>query len=440
MIDDSLSIRNERMSARQRWMIFVASTGGALEVFDFAVYGFFAQSIGREFFPARTGLPPETLSFAVLAIGSVSRLVGGVFLGRLGDKYGRRGVFTASAMVAAVSTLLIGALPSYESLGVAAPVLLVLLRLTQGLCLGGELPGAVVYAVETSHARPGLLCGIVFLAVNIALILATSINLGVHVIFDPEQIRAFGWRLGFLVGGLLGLLSFAVRRTLVETDEYARTVGARHREPLAVLFRNHVGSVLTGVAAASLVGASSGLFVAHMPAYLQTLDYDPQTIASAQMLYVATISACILVTAYVGDLLPRRYVFRSGAVLSALFAPFFYVAVTRHQANLSLLFLIAGVVASLPNGTYACAIAEMFPVDVRFSGLAAAMNFGLVAPMAMAPLAVSILASRTHWTFAPALVLVLCAAFAFVASFRMKGRCQSRNLQMDNEPLLQEQK
>ncbi|MFM0027734.1 MFS transporter [Paraburkholderia madseniana] len=429
------------MSPRQRWMIFVASTGGALEVFDFAVYGFFAQSIGREFFPARMGVPAETLSFAVLAAGSMSRLVGGIFLGRLGDKYGRRIVFASSAMVAAVSTLLIAILPSYESLGVAAPMLLVLLRITQGLCLGGELPGAVIYAVETAHAKPGILCGMVFLAVNIALMLAISINLGVQMIFTSDQVRAFGWRIGFLVGGLLGLLSFVVRRTLAETDEYAGRVSARHREPLAVLFRKHAASVLTGVAAASLVGASSGLFVAHMPAYLQTLHYDPRKIASAQTLYVTAISGCILVTAYLGDLLSRRYVFMSGAVLSALFAPFFYVAVTRHQASLPLLFLMAGVVASCANGTYACAIAEMFPVDVRFSGLATTMNVGLAAPMAIAPLAASILASTTNWTFAPALVMVLCATFAFVASFRMKRhRQEAIGVKMGNESLLQERK
>lgn len=422
-------------------MIFVASTGGALEVFDFAVYGFFAQSIGREFFPARMGVPAETLSFAVLAAGSMSRLVGGIFLGRLGDKYGRRIVFASSAMVAAVSTLLIAILPSYESLGVAAPMLLVLLRITQGLCLGGELPGAVIYAVETAHAKPGILCGMVFLAVNIALMLAISINLGVQMIFTSDQVRAFGWRIGFLVGGLLGLLSFVVRRTLAETDEYAGRVSARHREPLAVLFRKHAASVLTGVAAASLVGASSGLFVAHMPAYLQTLHYDPRKIASAQTLYVTAISGCILVTAYLGDLLSRRYVFMSGAVLSALFAPFFYVAVTRHQASLPLLFLMAGVVASCANGTYACAIAEMFPVDVRFSGLATTMNVGLAAPMAIAPLAASILASTTNWTFAPALVMVLCATFAFVASFRMKRhRQEAIGVKMGNESLLQERK
>jgi len=423
MIDGSLPIRHDSMSARQRWTIFVASTGGALEVFDFVIYGFFAASIGRAFFPAQLGVPAATLSFAVLAIGYLSRLAGGVFLGQLGDKHGRRNVFMGSAMVAAVATLFIGVLPSYHSMGLAAPVLLILLRLTQGLCLGGELPAAAIYAVETAHARAGFLCGIVFCAVNVALLVATGINLVLQVVFAPEQLDIYGWRAGFLIGGLLGLFSFAVRRTLAETEEYASLLGARQREPLAVLFRRHRVAVVTGIAASSLVGASGGLFVGYMPVWLRQLHVDPRQIAGAQMLYVGTIAACIPVTAHLGDLWARRYVFGSGAVLSVLLAPLFYVAATRHLASLPLLFLIAGVVASFANGTFACAIAELFPVEVRFSGLATAMNFGLGGAMAMTPLAASLLASRTHWTFAPALFMVLCASFACIASFGMaRGR------------------
>jgi MFS family permease len=441
MTDDSPAVRNESITARQRWTIFIASAGGALEIFDFVIYGFFAQSIGRAFFPAGTGVPPEMLSFAVLALGYVSRLGGGIVLGRLGDKYGRRVVFMASAMIAAVSTLLIGILPSYSSIGVIAPALLVLLRLAQGLCLGGELPGAVIYVVESTRARPGFLCGIVFLAVNVALLLAAGINLAVQLVFSAEQVLRFGWRVGFLFGGLLGLLSFVVRRRLAETDEYAKTIGARHREPLAVLFRSHFAAVMTGVAASSLVGASSGLFLAHVPAWLQTLHYDPKQIAGAQAVYVVAVSVCILVTAHLGDVLSRRYVFRFGAVLSALFAPFFYVEVAHHQASLPLMFLMAGVAASFSNGTYACAIAELFPVDVRFSGLATAMNFGLAASMATAPLVASMLASRTHWAVAPAFVMVLCATFAFVASFGLKRKHgQAGMFGMRKESLLQERK
>jgi len=102
-----------------------------------------------------------------------------------------------------------------------------------------------------------------------------------------------------------------------------------------------------------------------------------------------------------------------------LLAPLFYVAAARHIASLSLLFLIAGVVASFANGTFACAIAELFPVEVRFSGLATAMNFGPGGAMAMTPLAASMLTTRTHWAFAPAFLLVLCASFACIASFGM---------------------
>ncbi|MEA3114421.1 MAG: hypothetical protein QOG58_4220, partial [Caballeronia sp.] len=201
MLDDSLPIRKDSMTASQRWTILVASTGGALEVFDFVIFGFFARTIGMEFFPSRTGMSAETLSFTVLAIGYLSRPVGGIFLGRLGDTHGRRLVFVSSAMIASVSTLLIGILPSYAVWGASAPALLLLLRLIQGLCLGGELPGAVIYAVETVRGRSGVLCGIVFVAVNLALLLATSINLAVQWAFTPEQVNAFGWRIGFLLGG-----------------------------------------------------------------------------------------------------------------------------------------------------------------------------------------------------------------------------------------------
>ncbi|MFL9993539.1 MFS transporter [Paraburkholderia sediminicola] len=428
MLDDALAIRHVPMTARQRWTILIASSAGALETFDFIIYGFFAQDIGREFFPASVGASAVTLSFAIFAIGHLSRPLGGIFLGRLGDKYGRRRVFAASAMISAVSTLLIGVLPSYQTWSVAAPALLLLLRLTQGVCVGGELPGAVVYAVETTRTQPGFLCGIVFFAVNIALLLAASINLCLQLTLTPVQIGTYGWRVGFLVGGVIGLLSFVLRRTLTETDAYARSVGVGHVEPLAELLHRHRATIVTGVAATTLVGVSNGLFVAYMPAYLQQLNYTSREIAIAQTLYVIVIACCVLVTAKAGDLLPRRYVFRTGAVLSALFAPCFYLSVSRDRADLLIWFLLAGVVASFAAGTFACAIAEMFPIGVRLSGLGCAMNLGLAATMGTAPLAATILVAKTHWNAAPALIMVLCAGLAFVASFAMKPSRKARGI------------
>jgi MFS family permease len=405
------------MTARQRWTILVASTGGALEVFDFVIYGFFARSIGAAFFPPGIGVSGEMLSFAVLASGYLSRPIGGIVFGRFGDIHGRRIAFLSSAMIAAVATFLIGLLPSYREWGIGASVLLVLLRLIQGLCLGGELPGAVVYAVETARARPGLLCGIVFVAVNLALIGATCVNLALQSALPAIQMDAYGWRIGFLIGGAVGLLSFAIRRKLAESDEYARTIGARQRDSFSALFRRHRVRLLSGVGMCLPVGASSGIFIAYLPSYLQAIHYDHAQITHAQIQYFIAVALCILVASHIGDLVPRRYVFRSGAILSAVFTPWFFFAITRHSFSLSALYVMAGVVASFANGTFACAIAESFPMDVRFSCVATAMNLGLVTALGLTPLAAHVLEHSFHAS--PALVTVACAVLAFVASFGM---------------------
>jgi len=408
------------MTARQRWTIVVASTGGALEVFDFVIYGFFARSIGAAFFPLATGASGEMLSFVVLAIGYLSRPIGGVVFGRIGDIHGRRIAFLLSAMIAAVATFLIGMLPSYRDWGIGASALLVLLRLVQGLCLGGELPGAVVYAVETARARPGLLCGIVFVAVNLALFIATSVNLALQKSLTAVQMDAYGWRIGFLIGGVVGLLSFAMRRRLAESDEYARTISSRHHDSLSALFRLHGVRLLSGVGVCLLVGASSGIFIAYLPSYLQAIHYDYAQITHAQMQYFLVLALSILVTSYIGDRVSRRHVFRLGAVLSALFTPWFFFAVTRHSLSLSALYAMAAVIASLANGTFACAIAESFPLDVRFSCLATAMNLGLVTALGLTPLAAHLL--EHTFNASPALVTGVCAVLAFVASFATKGQ------------------
>lgn len=411
--------RVDSILRNQRWTMLIVSTGGALETFDFVVYGFFARDIGRVFFPPAVGASSTMLSFAVFAIGYLSRPLGGVLMGHFGDKYGRRVVFAASAMIGAVATLAIGALPTYRSWGLAAPALLLTLRLVQGFCVGGELPGAVVYAVETTRARPGLMCGIVFFAVNLVLLLAAGINLFVQYALAPTHAAQYGWRIGFAVGGAIGLLSFVLRRTLPETNAYAHSTFVRHAEPLAALGREHWRAVASGVGATIMVGASNGLLVAHLPVYLQQLNYAPRDIAMAQTLYVVVISLCMLVTAAASDIVARRYVFRAGTVLTALFVPCFYVAVSRSHANLAAWLMAAGVVAAFANGTFACAIAQLFPIGVRYTGVGVALNVGVTAAMGTAPLIGAALVEATGWTAAPGLLMLPCAAISFVASFSM---------------------
>lgn len=430
MLDDTLAMPPASLGTRRRWTVCLASTGGALEVFDFVIYGFFGQQIGRAFFPPGIGLSPVTLAFAVLAVGHLSRPLGGLFLGRLGDLAGRRVVFMSSALVAALATLSIGLLPSYATLGLAAPVLLLALRLVQGLCLGGELPGALVYAIESGSAHPGLTCGFIFVAVNLSLLFASSVNLGVHLLLDAAHADASGWRIAFLLGGTCGLAIFALRRTLDESVEYARALGARRRRqrsgPLAMLLRAHLASLMTGIGLAVLTGITGGLFIAYLPGWLRTLGYGAKEIAWAQTLHVIVIALCIPLTAHAGDVFSQRRVYRLGAVLSLLFAPAFFLAIVQWHANLLLMFFIAGVVVSLTNGTFGCAIATLFPVDVRFSGVAASLNLGLAVTMGLTPFVTSYLVTDLRWTPAPALVMCAGALIAFASSFGIRGEQRGR--------------
>lgn len=404
---------------RPRWTILIVSAGGALETFDFVIYGFFAQDIGRAFFPVTSHASATALSFAVFAIGHLSRPLGGMLFGHLGDRHGRRGVFAASAMIAAVATLAIGLLPDYASWGVAAPTLLLALRLVQGVCVGGEISGSVVYAVESTRRHRGLLCGGVFFAVNVALLFAASINLYVQSVLGAEQIATYGWRAGFLIGGATGLVSFILRRRLAETKAFAQSVHARPGKPLAEVFHHHLKSLVVAIAATTVVGAANGLFVAYAPAFLRSLGYARVQIATAQIVYVIVIAFCMLGTAALSDEVPRRYVFRTGTVLSALFAPWFFITVTGTHSNLFAAFALAAVVTSFANGTCACVMAELFPIEVRYAGVGIALNVSLAATMGGAPLFATLLVSATHRAAAPALVQISCAAIAFAASFAM---------------------
>lgn len=408
---------------RGEWRIVtLASLGGSLEFYDFIVYGVFAQYIAAAFFPATDRLVSLILTFSVFAVGYFARPLGGIVLSHFGDKYGRRTVFMASLLAISVSTFCIGLLPVYASVGAIAPVLLVLLRLIQGFCLGGELPGAITYVVEAAPQRAGLVCGIVFCFANSGVVLATLISLGIHSVLAAPDVAAWGWRIPFFIGGIAGLLSFGLRRSLEESPEFKKMKRFASREPFREVIAGYPVPVVLGILTAAVVGCFNGLLIAHMPAYLTTvLHYDAKPVVVGQNLCMGLAAVGLIGTGWLGDIIPRRLLLRFGSALLALAAWPFYRALVNRSIGLMALFVLAAIASTFANGTFSAIMADMFPTRVRFSGVGLAFNLSFTAFSGTAPLIATSLVKATGRLEAPALLMMACGLLSFFASFATRG-------------------
>lgn len=410
-------------------MILLASFGGALEFYDFVVFGVFAPSIAAAFFPRADPVVGQMLAFAGFALGYVARPVGGVVLAHFGDRFGRRRVFVGSVLVVSLATLAMGLVPDYAMWGAAAPALLLGLRLVQGFCLGGELPGAITYVVETVPARASFVCGVVFACVNSGVLLATLVNLGVQTAMPPALVANYGWRIGFLLGGVLGLVGWWLRRALEETPAFG-ALRQIARVPLRDVLLTHPRPVLVGIATTAATACFNGLLFVHMPVYLgRVLHYDARLVALAQNAGIATLSVGLLAVAWLGDRVPRRHLLTAGATLLLLGSWPWYSAAAGHLVPLIPLLMIAGLGASFATGVFGAVVADLFPTRLRFSGVALSYNASFTAFSGTAPLLATAAISATGMVGAPALVMAACAAIALAGSLsagRHSGRIWQR--------------
>src|SRR3954451_22440685 len=261
---------------RDGWrIVLLASLGGTLEFYDFVVFGIFARDIAAAIFPAGSLLVSLMASFAAFAAGYLARPLGGIVLSHYGDRYGRRTVFLLSVFVMSCATIAMGLVPSHARWGAAASALMVTLRIVQGFCLGGELPGALTYVVETAPRISPFVCGVVFACVTMGVAAATGVSLSLRTLLAPEVVPMLAWRIAFILGGLGGILSFVLRRSLEESPEFARMRSLAARRPFGELLRTAGTAVFAGCAMLAGTACFNGLFFSHLPAYLAgTLLYD----------------------------------------------------------------------------------------------------------------------------------------------------------------------
>lgn len=406
-----------RLDAAGWRIVLLASLGGTLEFYDFVIFGIFAKDIADAIFPSASPIASLMASFAAFAVGYLARPIGGIVLSHYGDRFGRRQVFLLSLFVMSGATLGMGLVPPFAQWGLAASALMVVLRIVQGFCLGGELPGALTYVVETGRRMGALVCAVVFACVTLGVAVATGVSLSVRTLLSPADIAAYGWRIAFVLGGLGGVLSFLLRRSMEESPEFTRMKSLAARRPFSELLQTHRRQVVVGCTSLAGTAAFNGLFFSHLPAYLSAvLKYDPREAVLAQTVGVIASAAGILGTGWLASRVAPRYLLRAGVTILLFGSYPFYAALVAHSVPLMPLLVVAGVLAGLTNGSFAVLLTDLFPTRIRFTGVALVFNIGFTVFSGMAPLVATALIRDTGWPWAPALVMITCAAIALAGS------------------------
>ena len=409
-------------------MVLMAALGGGLEYYDFVIYGIFAQQIAAAFFPASDPLASLTLSLAVFAVGYLARPFGGMLLSHFGDRHGRRQAFVVTIFTMSACTLAISILPAHAEWGAAAGITLLLLRFVQGLCIGGELPGAVTYVVESARHRPGLACGIVFALVNAGVLLAAMVKLLLVSWLSAAAFADMGWRIAFAVGGLLGLISFWLRRDLQETPIFENIRHEASQNPVGETLSRHWRKVLLGCAVAAPTAAFNGLLFAHMPPYLEKLaGYDASDVAIAMNLALAAMSAFLILVAWWADHIPPRRLLRISSLMLLLGVPAGYSLLAGGAAPLNIVLPAFALAAAGANGSFAFLLARLFPSRIRFSGVALSLNISFTLFSGLGPLAANALIGASGWNASPGIVIAAAALIGLAASFAGALRTATRD-------------
>ncbi|AHE67589.1 arabinose efflux permease [Legionella oakridgensis ATCC 33761 = DSM 21215] len=229
------------MTKEQYKIVGLTAIAGALEFYDFTIYALFAPYISQHFFAHSNPLIALINTFLVFALGYLARPLGGIVFGHLGDKFGRKFAFSLSVFIMAIATLCIGCLPDYQSIGVMAPLSLLGLRLLQGFSVGGEIPGAAVFTIEhVPLNKRGFSIGFVFMCITLGNSLGALVGLFLTCLLNQEQMMSWGWRVPFVVGFILGILSYFIRKRTFETPVFLAMMkeGTLQRKPVLILLKS----------------------------------------------------------------------------------------------------------------------------------------------------------------------------------------------------------
>ena len=396
-------------------VIVAASLGNAIEWFDFLVYGYFAVTISKVFFPSGNDTASLLLTLGTFSVSFLVRPVGAVVIGAYTDRVGRKAGLTLSILLMVIGTTMTALMPGYATIGVAAPILILVARLVQGFSVGGEFGSAVTFLAEQTASRKGFVASWQWASTGITGVLASGFGIVLTSVLSPAQIVEWGWRVPFLFGILVGPVGLYIRRRLDETPEYVEIEPTR--TPVRDVLREHPIEVLLAMGVA-VISNSSAYIILYIPTYAMKELHLPQVTG-----FIATLVGAVILgiaspfAGHLSDKFGRNGILTGTAWLFFLTTfPVFYLMVA--YPSLATAILAAGwlsLVKAGYSGVLPSQLAELFPTAIR--GIGVSLSFAIAVTIfgGFTPFVATELIAVTGNSLSPSFYIMFTAALSIIA-------------------------
>lgn len=444
--------------AKLKKAITAAALGNAMEWFDFGVYGFVAYALGQIFFPGATPGVQVIAALATFSVPFLVRPLGGIFFGALGDKYGRQKILAITIIIMAISTFCIGLIPSYDSIGIWAPILLLLAKLAQGFSVGGEYSGAAIFVAEYSpDKKRGFMGSWLDFGSIAGFVLGAGVVVVLSSVLGEQSFMAWGWRLPFFLALPLGVIGLYLRHALEETPAFQKhsenlqqhsAADAPQPVSFAEIARGHWRSLLSCVGLVIATNVTYYMLLTYMPSYLSHNLHYPED--HGILIIIVVMLGMLFVQPVIGllsDRFGRRPFVIGGSIGLLLLAVPCFMLIT--SGSLVLIFaglLVLAVLLNAFTGVMASSLPAMFPTKIRYSALAIAFNISVLIA-GLTPTLSAWLVEVTQNLYMPAYYLMAIAVVGLItgilmketANLPLKGATPAASDKAEARELLQEQ-
>jgi len=410
-------------SQRKR-VVFAGAVGSVVEYYDFGVYGYTATTLAVLFFPSSSPSASLLATLAVFALAFGARPIGSVLFGHIGDRHGRKPALALAVIVMALATFAIGLLPTHASIGIAAPILLVVARLLQGLSAGGEVSGAASLLAEAAPPnRRGLMTSATQVGSVLGLLSASAMVGLMNFLLTPEQFAEYGWRIPFLLGLPTGLVGLYVRNRLEDSPAFRKIEksGEVASLPVVELFRSNFITTVKGVGLTAANFAGYYFVFVYLSIYLQTsgtLTRAQATWSTTATLIVAALSLSLF--GLLSDIIGRKWVIGGSAVgFILLTLPMITIMQGTDLTMIIAAHMVLGLCEAAALGAIWGALSEMFPTRVRYSGVGISFNIAGVLVGGSAPYIATWLIQQTGDKSSPAYFLMTVSVVTLFTLFSL---------------------